>query len=440
MKGRLGLVGVILVGAQLACALLNNGTNSSPEASAPALASSAPAMAQASKTPPGSAAKTPYAAQTLPVGATPPGAPSPEAAAPLDAPTPAAKLAPLELPTAQPGPATLDLSDPAIYKDPLRDEIDRLEDAMLATGPDGQPLLARIRYARQRQAEPPAWASSSTLFDETAQEEKISLQGKLYTNRGNGECSVVEAQLPPPAGPSAGLAGLLVGEAPRVEQNVNVNGMAADRYAISADNLKPGGELNIVERSAEVEASSTATITIPLSGAGSLYLAQQGGFMLKLELSDTGVAGEREFFFKPGSPMTRTLVIERIPAALGEPRLAAPKDCGGREESGNPGNPDGPDAPVTLAPTATPLAGGLPRPADAQVMVEDRAQLLFTSALSVEEATNFYLEKLPALGWVKGDTMTMGGLSTLSFTKDGGALTISIVATDTGTLVTIIIT
>jgi hypothetical protein len=427
MKMRLFVVVMALALSQMACALLAGRQNTAPTPIPPSEVMEASPMPEKTEAP----TEAPAATPTMEAMATeaPQATEASQATAASDDPKPSAKLPPLELPEAQPGPDTLDLTNPDIYKNPLRDYTDSLTDDVASTGSDDQPLTISTVFSVRRQAEPPAWSSVSSMFDDTTRVETISTEGSLFIVQPDGTCTTADNR-DPSAGPSTGLAGLFQGQAKKVEADVEVNGMPADRYEITAENLKKDGELKIVEDTSDGESTSSSSLTVKMSGTGSLYLAQQGGFVLKVELSDKGTATEKEFFFKPGSPMERSTVIEIVPTSPDEGDITIPKDCGGEGS-------DAPSGDATEAPAFD--LSSLPKPDDAQVIVEDESQSMFTTSQSVTDVAAFYTEQLTADGWEAGEKVNLAGMATLNFTKDGTTITITILTSGANTMVTIMI-
>ena len=376
--------------------------------------------------------------EILPPLASPTAAAQPTAAQPTAAPATAAPVEPTaapaptqaaagpvnSLPEPQPGPDTLDLSDPAIYQNPLTDFQANFRDQVDSTGQDGQPMSMATDYLTRFQTQPAAaWSSSSSFLDETTRETRTALDGTLYLVSADGQCSTGTAG-DPPSSPVAGLQGALQGQAQRVEAGVEVNGLLADRYEIKADNLAPDAKIEIKESTTTSDGSSNSTLTIKVHGTGSLYLAQQGGFILRVELSDNGTATQDEFFFKPGSEMKSQTLLELVPAAPGDAPLAVPEACGGTAAGGEGGGE----------------AGGLvfPRPEGVSILTDDEDTLIYQTTLSQAELEAFYRAEMEALGFSLESNMKVGPILELSFSL--GEQTVSVTIMPMGDQMSVTVT
>ncbi|MFM8322871.1 MAG: hypothetical protein ACKOC5_18325 [Chloroflexota bacterium] len=432
MKSRLlFLLVIVLLVFGSGCGLFSRAAEKPPAGESTASAkSTTPALA-------------PSAAPATAAPEQPTAAPEQPAAAPTAAPTqtPAATAAPVEpagpvnrLPEAQPGPETLDLDDPAIYTIPLSDYTARLDDTIDGQGPDGSAAQLINRYATRYQTQPAAgWYNEQAIFDESTLVVSALVDNVRYSSSGDGQCTTSTEPGATPANPMAALQGALTGQASLAEAGVEINGLEADRYEIGAENIAPGGELVLKDEYQDGESSGSSSTTVKLHGAGSLYLARQGGFVLRLELADAMEAGEDDaIFFQPGSEMTSQTIVELLPTAPDEAPIAPPEACGGGAggDMGG-GDQDGSD-----------MGGGvsiadLPRPDDAEVMVEDAGQLVYQSAQAPAELAAFYKDELEALGWTLDNSTNLGTIATLTFSSGDQSLTITIMQTSGTSMVTL---
>ncbi len=402
----IALVTVMLF--QMSCALVNNAQN--------AIATSTVGAPATQAAPP---------TQKL-VQPTQPPAPTQPAATPTMAePSPTAPAPAATLPPAQPGPEVLDLSTPALYQSLLSNYTDRLNDKIEGLDGSGKPTTIEMERVTRFQGQPSeAWYLTSSMFGDLMQE-TAAIDGKLYTAVPGSDCVVSTAGSPPPS-PMARLATVLTGQAQRAEQGVDLNGMPVDRYALTSENLKPGAEMALTDITIDGSSTVTSTTTLRFSGEGSLYLAQQGGFIVRFELNDSKKASPDEFFFAPGSEMKSQRVIELVPAADGEASIAPPAACQGAN-SGEPA--PGSDEPQP---------GGearYPKVDDAQVIIEDAGELMYQTNKSINEVKAFYAAEMPALGWSAAGETNIGPIVNLSYTQ--GEQTVTITLMQTGDTVTV---
>lgn len=329
------------------------------------------------------------------------------------------------LPPAAPGPERLDLSDPNIYRSPLSDYSASYAGDMTSSGLDDKPVTISMRYSTRYQTQPStAWASSSMMFDETTRVDIVTVDGKLYVASPDGQCET-GAPGDPPDNPVSALAGVFQGQAQRIEEGVEINGLLADRYALEADNIAPEAKIELTQNIATENSTSNSTLTLQVQGTGSLYLARQGGFVLRVELFDTSETTEQDFFFKPGSDMQSQTVIELAPTATDAAAIAPPAACGGaaQEEPGGEGSQG-----ETLV---------FPRPDDAEVLIEDEGSLVYQTSQDPADLEGFYTTEMAALGFTLDDTTKLGPIVELTFTRADLIVTVSILPAGDSVTVTI---
>jgi hypothetical protein len=405
MKLRLSIAIVALMLLQMSCALINRATDSlstTPIVTSGPATQTAPPPAPTNTRPTQPSLPTPTAAPTAPAE------PSPTAPAPI-----------ATLPPAQPGPEQLDLSDPGLYKPLFSNYTDQLNDKIEGVDSDGKPTTIEMGRVTRFQSQPSnAWYLTSTMFGDLMQE-SAAIDGQLYTAIPGSDCTQTTAGEAPQS-PFALLATVLTGQANRVEQGVEINGLPADRYALTKENLKPGAEMALTDITVDGSSTVTSTTTLRFSGEGSLYLAQQGGFLVRFELTDSKKATPDEFFFAPGTEMKSTRVIELIPDAAGDPPIAPPAGC--QEASG------GKPKPGSGEPTPGTTVNYL-KVDDAQIILEDAGELIYQTNKSLDEVKAFYAAEMPAQGWTAGEETRIGPIVNLSFTQGDQTVTITLVQT-----------
>ena len=211
-----------------------------------------------------------------------------------------------------------------------------------------------------------------------------------------------------------------------MEQGVEINGMVADKYVIEADNLVPEAEVVIQEVVKDGDSTYTNTTTLKLHGTGSLYLAQEGSFVIRVELADSANATEADFFFVPGSEMTSELLFDLIPTEESAGLIAPPAGCQEGSEPSEPGSGSGEEF-------------VFPKMDDASVMTEDSEQLVYQTNHSVDEVTAFYTDQMAAAGWELTDQMSLGSIVDLMFTKGDQEVNVTIMEAGGTVTVTVIL-
>ena len=393
MKTRLLSFFLIIALVQGACALVGGSEDTTPPTATTPAATQAPVATQPATQP-----------------ATTPAQPGPTATQPPPTPT---------RPPAEPGPESLDLSDPALFQHTLTDYTDQLANTIEGTDSAGADFNLRMGLVNRFQSQPsPAWYTKDNLSGEEFTIEKAAVDGALYTLQEGSDCSQTSAGAPP-KGTFGLLASVLTGQAARAETGVEINGMVTDRYDVQAENLIPNAEITIQEITIDGDSTLTSTVTIRLGGVGSLWRAQEGGFAVRLELTETKTATEDDFMFTPGSEMVGTHLFELIPTPAGTPPIAPPAGCQGGGAGGEV---------------------SFPKMDDASILVEDAEQLSYQTNHTLDDVHQFYLDEMPAAGWTLSDESNIGSIIEMTFTKDGQEATVTLLQTGTSVTVTIMLT
>jgi hypothetical protein len=401
---------VALVVAQLGCSLVTGG----PSPASPTQMPATQAPAKPTAAPPTVVQAAPSATAAQPSAT----AVQPSATAQKPQPTSApAKPTATNFPAVE-GPQSLDLSNSTLFHSPLNDYSSSLNDELSSSGQDGNPLKIINRYEARYQSQPDAWSLVTAIFDDSTREQTTMVDGVQYSASADGECSQGKPGNPP-QDPLSALAGQLTGKAQRVEAGVMVGDKIADKYALKPENLTPGGKVVLVQALSTLDTTSTSTTTLTLHGTGSLYLAREGGYILRVELADKAKATPKEFFFKPGSEISSKTVFELLPTQQGDAPLAPPANC-------------------SVKATQPPAADTTyPRLDDAQIILEESQQLIYQTSHSLDEAKNFYMQEMPSTGWTLESNSEIGPIVELIFSKDGQTVTITLMQTSDTVTVTI---
>jgi hypothetical protein len=295
------------------------------------------------------------------------------------------------------------------YTDQMSADIEGLD-------PSDQALTMHTGWGTRFQSQPSvAWytTTSDNLFGEEVVVESAAVDGQLYTLQPGGECAQ-SAPGNPPSGAFSLLPTALTGTAQRVETGVEINGLLTDRYAIQAENLVPNAEINLQQITSDGESTITSTVTVRLTGSGSLFRVREGGFAVRLELLDAKTATEEDFFFKVGSEMKASRLFDLIPTPAGTPPIAPPAGCGAA-------------APV--------VEQSYPMMDDASMVIQESGQLIYQTNHTLAEAKAFYLTEMDSAGWTKTGETSVGPIAELTFTK--GDQTVSVTLMQTGDTVTV---
>lgn len=420
---------VVLLLASFSCQLFSSGS-----------ATVVPASTAANSTVSVSASPTAESetTETSPTQTEEPAATQPETTSPQELPT---------LPPAQPGPESLDLASlPEIH--PLTDFSERLQVVMDFTDPDGAAQQMTTLYDfRQTSVPEDAWY---TLFEDnnpflSQKYETALVAGQGYTLTDTSACQVVTVEVVDNSGqrqPFADLIKSLTGQVNLSEADVMVGDQPGDAYTFEDSNFVPGSQVEIKVTTTDDSGTSTSTTTIRLTEedselvSGNLFLAQQGGYLLRLELQYSRVAGEEDaFLVQTGTTMNRTLTYEVIPAAAVEP-IQPPEGCaeltGGSDDIGDDtGDDTGGSGDVTI--------NDIPRLDDAANVVQAGETLIYQTSQDMQSVLDFYRSELEAAGWEVTDEISLGALASMELVR--GAQTISVTMTQSGSdvMVTIVL-
>ncbi len=276
----------------------------------------------------------------------------------------------------------------------------------------GSPLTQTISITIKTQDQPERGQSMLLIGNKGAEVqtvESVSLGGTSYTDMGvkgcvtSSENSSMDSLLNGLDRPDNNLKNKVT----RVEQDVVVNGVHTDRYALAKDNY----------------AIENAGSPVPLQGIvldeGSLYVARQGNYVVRMEFSGhvTGDGLNLPAEFPKDKSVKVNLVFDVAEAPDRTWNLAIPAAC------------------QELASTGA----GYPLMDDAANLTQIQGQVMYSTRHTPDEVIEFYRKEMPAQGWKAAGESIVTGFSTLKFTRDGVTVGVNILGSgNTQTAVTII--
>jgi hypothetical protein len=349
------------------------------------------------------------------------------------------------LPPAQPGPETLDLG--SLPKEPLLyDYKESYQVSIQFTDNDDLEQNFTTVYEYRLQTVP---VSGWRLFYDdqnpffASQVEAVVMGEQAYSAATDVGCERVQSDQITQEDQRLAFRSLLEalsGQVTRTQSDVPMGDLTVDVYPLTVDNLDAETEIvmKAVYASADGDSKSTVSTTIDLVEEDSqlvsatLYLAQQGGFVARIELVYGKVVDEEDAMLaKLGTEMTRTVVYNMQPVTSADGALVPPADCGAASDDGGGmgGGTGGSSGAQTIA--------DIPRLEDASNSFSTSDTLFYQSSASVSDVVAFYKEQLSALGWVLDDEFSMDAMATLEFTHGGQTLTISILSSGGVTTVSI---
>ncbi len=269
---------------------------------------------------------------------------------------------------------------------------------------DGQPKTSTMTFTEEFVKDPAAKRTTITGFGAMmggntgsanpaeSSMQTIEVSGKQYSQIGT-MCTQVTAESGPQAramfDPSTIIGGVHGGQ--RVG-NETINGVPAVHYKIDVTGLETMGYVN---------------------GSGDVWIAEPGNYVVKYTFEATG---KDQFFGSATGEGTIKWVYELTD--INQPiTIQPPADCGGAAE----------DIPVM---------------ADAQDQAAIGDMTTYSSPSKFEDVVAFYEKEMKAKGWTEteGSGMSIEGMSTKSYTKDGRTVQIMISAGSSGDKTTVMIT
>ena len=349
------------------------------------------------------------------------------------------------LPPAQPGPDPLDLA--RLPEDHgLSDFTENISANMTWTDDQGKEQQATTLFSHRQQSLPAfAWDTryddQNVFFAFPTTIETALVDGQAYsTSSDNQVCNTLGADLvnlDEQRQSFRDLIGALTGQVSRAEADVDLSELTVDVYLLEAANLTPGAEVELKGEYIDSDGSSSTTSTTLILydedvalESGRLFLAQQGGFVARIELVYSKIAGEEDSIFaQPGTRMERMMVYEVLPATVLGDVISPPEGC---EATTSGGGAEGGDT----APDGELKISDIPRIGEPTNAVETDRNLVYFISSSVADVVDFYKSEFGALGWELEEEVSLGAVATLKFVSGNQTIYISIVETDDEVMVT----
>ncbi|GAB4581260.1 MAG: hypothetical protein Fur0022_40070 [Anaerolineales bacterium] len=299
------------------------------------------------------------------------------------------------------GTDTLNLDDPAFYAAPANINTYRtsLVFSFSGTAPDGTPISGSLTGEGAFSVNPP---QASFTFQSSGADvalgnmEIIQLDNTIYMTSPDLGCfslPVGANEAENPYEEFLDLGGFLTGQATRVQPDETINGIPVYVYEITSANL---------------DVNDPTTQQVSEITFGRIYIAQEGGYVVRLLIDGRG----QNTLLTEGNDVIGDVHYELTYYDQNQPvNIVAPANCAGEPESGG-----------------GVVSGSFPIPEGVTDLAAIPGITTFSSAQTVEELTTFYKTEMVVAGWTAGEEITLPGLVTLTFTKDGKTATITITA------------
>ena len=342
------------------------------------------------------------------------------------------------LPPAQPGPDPLELAQlPGDHG--LSDFTENITTDMTWTDSDGVEQQQNTLFSHRQQSVPAfAWY---TLYDDQnvffvfpTTIETALVDGQAFSTSSDGGCNALSADqvdLDEQRQGFRDLIGALTGQVSKTEADVDLGEFTVDVYLLEAANLTPGAEVELEGKYIDSGGSSSSTSTTLILydedvalESGRLFLAQQGGFVARIELVYSKIADEEDLIFaQEGTRMERMMVYEVLPATALDDAITPPAACEATTGGGGAGG-GGTASDSELKISDIPRIG---EPIDG---VETDRNLVYFTSSSVADVVDFYKSESGALGWELEEEVSLGAVATLLYVSGNQSIYISIVETD----------
>ena len=298
------------------------------------------------------------------------------------------------------GPEMLDLSAKSLYlsgKYPAY----KMSMNMQYEGVDtaGSPKVFNLDFYVENQEDPKAQRIVIGEGEQAEGIEMVVLGDQVMSVFPGFGCSVFPASSMEGENPEENipdLSELLTGQAKLAETGVDVDGVMTDRYELTSENMTDSGVAGV-----------------PKVSEGYLFVARDGGHIVRLEMS--GIANTEENGFDPNTETQVFLQYTFIPVENGSLVISPPADC----------------ADQVSGISEYPVMDGASEISAIQGMV------FYTVDNTMQEVLNFYKGEMEEQGYEL--TQENGGsdisLATLEFTKDG--TTVQVTAIQNGDTVSV---
>ena len=299
-------------------------------------------------------------------------------------------------------PETIDLSNPALYVNNAYSTY-KMNMAIKYEGVDtaGSPKSFDMVFNIENQTQPKAQRITIAGEDATENIEFVILGDQAMSVFPGVGCSVFPASSMQGQSPEEGIPdvnGLLTGQAKRVETGVSIEGVITDRYELTSENM------------ADLDTSET-----PKVSDGSVYVAQDGGYIVRIEMNGTVNTADNDF--DPNTEAQVSLNYTFIPVEDGSLVITPPAECADQLAGGN-------DYPV--------MDG-------ASELISMQDMVFYTVTASLDEVLDFYRTKMAEDGWTLTKDVGGGSISfaTLEFTKDGETVEVGAITTKDAVSITV---
>jgi len=291
------------------------------------------------------------------------------------------------------GPSNLDLDDPEAFQEFPGDYTLTMDFSFEGENDDGADASGNLLLIAASQAEPHALsmdisASGAADLGGVDHVNYVELDDRIYFWNAQNGCANL------PANSEQGLLfndfvntdNFLTGIAQRMLPDATINGVASYHFVLSPENL-------------DVEDPETMDVSELTNG--SIYVARDGGYIVRMLLQGTGVS---QLISAEGGPLGQIdyqLDFEPAPDGVS---ISPPEGCA--EDESQPV-----DYPVLDDATNPTSFGGF---------------YSYQTEKSFDVAVDFYLTRLAEDGWTLEENNSAGGTAAMLFSKDGTRINVVI--------------
>ena len=289
------------------------------------------------------------------------------------------------------GPEFIDFDDPQTYQEPwelISSYRIALRFAYEGVSSDGVPLSGIVEANGERTLDPLAMSMTFEGIDTASFTGELpfsfSLIGDTYTFSGPlfGCGTLPAGEFEDPFSLLLDLGGFLTGTAPRMFPDEVINGVPAYGFTLADTNVE-AGELDV----AEFE-------------SGAVYMAQEGGYILRLEINGSGTSEMLSGVPDQVGDITYELNYYDFDQPLD---IVPPEGCA-----------------QDMAELTFPVTE------DAYQLSQVLGITSYKTDLPLEEVIQFYRDEMAANGWTLVEEFIAGPVALLSFSSDSGAAQITI--------------
>lgn len=290
-------------------------------------------------------------------------------------------------PASSAGPDSLNLGDPASFAELASDHTVTMNFNFTATDANGAPQQGAVQLDGSVRLNPPAsrylfTTSGAANANTPAAYEIVQIGEQSFFYAPQMGCIALAGEDQQKQYLSlTDTDGVLTGEAQRVLPDETINGVPAYRFAITQANLSP---------------AVTTNLELHEITSGDIYMAKDGGYALRLQLTGRGVSS----ILGSGTETLEGDIVYQLDftpvSSVGE--IAAPESC---------------------AQAADPSQSEFPLMADATQVSSLGGLVRYYSASSLETIMDFYRTEMAAAGWSLGEDTVMATIGMLRFSSGG---------------------